>query len=135
MRPAHPRGLAALRLRFSGWLRRATLALTLIPLAAGAVIYTSDVELATMLQAFITKVIVEPVRICCNAEIGGRVVWVIDLDGPGNVDPCAKPRDEMSAIGDSKGKSSIDVQMMNYRHWAFEWKAPGDSAGAVGRRP
>jgi RHS repeat-associated protein len=130
MRPARPRGLAALRTLFSGWLRRATLALTLIPLAAGAVIYTSDADLAAKLQAFITRVIIEPVRICCNAEIGGRVVWVIDLDGPGNVDPCAKPRDEMTAAASSTGKSSIDVQMMNYRHWAFEWKAPGDSAGA-----
>jgi len=99
MRPARPRGLAALRTLFSGWLRRATLALTLIPLAAGAVIYTSDADLAAKLQAFITRVIIEPVRICCNAEIGGRVVWVIDLDGPGNVDPCAKPRDEMTPIG------------------------------------
>jgi len=36
-------------------LRRATLALTLIPLAAGAVIYTSDADLAAKLQAFITR--------------------------------------------------------------------------------
>ena len=55
MRPARPRGLAALRTLFSGWLRRATLALTLIPLAAGAVIYTSDADLAAKLQAFITR--------------------------------------------------------------------------------
>ena len=67
MRPAHPCGLAALRLRFSGWLRRATAALVFLPLAAVAVIYTSDVDVAMALQAFITKVIIEPVRICCNA--------------------------------------------------------------------
>jgi len=48
-------------------LRRATAALVFLPLAAVAVIYTSDVDVAMALQAFITKVIIEPVRICCNA--------------------------------------------------------------------
>jgi hypothetical protein len=131
MRPAHPRGLAALRLRFSGWLRRATLALTLIPLVAGAVIYTTDADLAAALQAFGFKVIVEPVRICCNSEIGGFVMRMdCPLDGIGGATEHASPDPALGGNAKSTGKSSIDVQMMNYRHWAFEWKAPGDSAGA-----
>jgi YD repeat-containing protein len=131
MRPACPRGLAALRTRFSGWLRRVTLALVILPLmvVAGSISSETQPELAK--QAFVDKAYWEAIRICCNSEIGGFVMRMdCPLDGIGGATERSPTDPALGANSKVTGKSSIDVQMMNYRHWAFEWKAPGDSAGA-----
>ena len=118
MRPAHPCGPAALRLRFSGWLRRATLALTLFPLVAGAVVYTTDADLAAALQAFGIKVVLEPVRICCNAEVGGAVIRIdCPLDDIGGATE-RSPTD--SALGKDGKFSVADSGVGTTNHIAIE---------------
>jgi len=108
-----------------------TLALVILPLmvVAGSISSETQPELAK--QAFVDKAYWEAIRICCNSEIGGFVMRMdCPLDGIGGATERSPTDPALGANSKVTGKSSIDVQMMNYRHWAFEWKAPGDSAGA-----
>ena len=96
---------------------------------AGSISSETQPELAK--QAFVDKAYWEAIRICCNSEIGGFVMRMdCPLDGIGGATERSPTDPALGANSKVTGKSSIDVQMMNYRHWAFEWKAPGDSAGA-----
>ncbi|MEY4272479.1 MAG: hypothetical protein RL250_1345, partial [Verrucomicrobiota bacterium] len=106
------------------------LALVVLPLMAVAGSLSSETQPDETDLAFINKLLLEAIRICCNAEIGGRLMCVDCLGNVGTVPEYTSPAKDLGSNAKSTGKSSIDVQMMNYRHWAFEWKAPGDSAGA-----
>ena len=106
MRPARPRGLAALRTRFSGWLRRATLALVILPLMALAGSISSETQPELAKQAFVDKAYWEAIRICCNSEIGGFVMRMdCPLDGIGGATERSPTDPALGANSKVTGKS------------------------------
>ena len=111
---------------------RSMSALLFLPLMASAEVITFEMQPEQDRQAFVDMAFRSPSGSAVTPW--SAAAGVSGLGGPGGIaDPCASPAAYLSANVTSTVKSPIDVRIMNYQYWAFEWTAQGDSAG-VGTR-